>query len=92
MFWEADIKILQIISTFTDAGAERFVIDLCNTLAQKGYEVILVSFYPAPTGKEFVNDWLGPDIKHIVLNKKLGLDISIFRWNYDPYSFYQTAF
>ena len=72
------MKILEIIPQLTfDGGGERFVCDLCNELTKKHQVVLLVLYQPTkyPNYKEA----LDPKVNIIFLNKKMGIDISLFR-------------
>lgn len=70
------MKILHIIPSLHGGGAEKFVIDLCNELSNKN-EVIICSLYNV-TDDMFMVKKLNNNVKLITLNKKLGIDISIF--------------
>lgn len=70
------MKILHIIPSLYGGGAEKFAIDLCNELS-KEHEVILCSLFDV-TDSMFMAKNLQQNIKLITLNKKSGLDISIF--------------
>lgn len=70
------MKILHIIPSLHGGGAEKFAIDLCNELSIEN-EVIVCSLYNI-TDDMFMAKKLDNNVKLITLNKKLGIDISIF--------------
>lgn len=72
------MKILELIPTLIDGGAERFVTDLCNELTDQN-EVLLCSMFPLKDNNSFFKDELTPSIRLISLNKKKGIDIVIIR-------------
>ena len=72
------MKILQLIPSLTDGGAERFVVDLCNELTVQN-EVLLCTMFPLNNSSGFFKNELLPTIRLTTLDKKLGIDISIFK-------------
>ncbi|MBD3807853.1 MAG: glycosyltransferase [Epsilonproteobacteria bacterium] len=70
------MKILHIIPSFHGGGAEKFCIDLCNELS-KEHDVTICSLFPV-TEEMFMAKALDSRIRVVILNKKPGLDISIF--------------
>lgn len=71
-------RILQIIPNLLTGGAERFVVDLSNKLAQK-YEVRLILFYsPDALPNQILLNDLDAKIKVEFLGKKTGFDFSVF--------------
>jgi len=71
-------RILQIIPNLLTGGAERFVVDLSNKLAEK-YEVRLVLFYsPESLPNQILLEHLDKKIKVEFLHKQTGFDFSIF--------------
>ena len=70
------MKILQVISSLGNGGAEKFIVELCNELS-KTNNVTLCSF-------KKVQDWmifprrLKPQIKLVQLNKKNGFDFTLY--------------
>ncbi len=67
------MRIIEIIPTLQVGGAERFVVDISNTFANKGNEVILVTLFDKTPEHVFENDLL--DVKRVELHKRKGLDI-----------------
>lgn len=71
-------KIVQIIPTLGGGGAERFVVDLANELS-KTNKVYLITLYDLVEGEnDFLRKDVDPNVIHISLGKKLGLDFNIF--------------
>lgn len=70
------MKILHIIPTLHGGGAEKFCIDLCNELSIN-HDVTICTLFPI-TEEMFMAKALDPKIHLISLDKKLGLDLSIF--------------
>jgi glycosyltransferase involved in cell wall biosynthesis len=59
-------KILQVISKLDSGGAEKVVVDICNLLIKKNYEVtILFTRSPGPLSK-----FLNPKVKQISLDRR----------------------
>src|SRR5215831_13338138 len=71
------MKVLHIIPTLSDGGAERFTVDLCNQLAIEHSEVVLCSLFKLQGNYQYFKDELLTDIKLIDLDKKPGFDISV---------------
>lgn len=70
------MKVLQIIPMFKLAGAETMCENLCYALRKQGCDVIAVSLYTEPT--PITERLENAGIRVVYLNKKLGLDCSIF--------------
>lgn len=70
------MKIIEVIPQLSSGGAERFVVDLCNQLANHS-EVVLITYYQAEGANFYLPD-LASSVKHIALNKEVGLSISMF--------------
>lgn len=70
------MKILHIIPTLHGGGAEMFCINLCNHLCLE-HDVTICSLFTI-TENMFMVKALNSKIKIISLNKKLGLDLTIF--------------
>lgn len=70
------MKILHIIPSLHGGGAEKFAIDLCNELSNEN-EVVVCSLYNV-SDDMFMAKKLDNNVKLITLNKKLGIDISIY--------------
>jgi len=70
------MKIIQIIASLADGGAEKFVIDLSNELS-KNNEVIICSLFDI-TEDMYLAEALNDNIKIISFGKKKGLDITLF--------------
>lgn len=71
------IRIVQVIGNLSRGGAERFVVDLCNEMANNTrYEIYLISLMDnCPDG--FVKD-LHPQVKYVSFNKKPGFSLKVF--------------
>ncbi len=73
------MKIFQVIPTLLEGGAERFVVDLCNTLlANYSCHIVLIVFFKIDN-KQFLIRELNPTVDIIELDKKEGFDFSIVR-------------
>jgi glycosyltransferase involved in cell wall biosynthesis len=73
------MKIFQVIPQFVEGGAERFVVDLCNTLIENySCKIVLIVFFSFDRNHILAKE-LNPEIDLIVLDKKLGFDFSIVR-------------
>lgn len=70
------MKIIEVIPQLSSGGGERFVVDLCNQLANHS-EVVLITYYQAEGANFYLPD-LASSVKHIALNKEVGLSISMF--------------
>ncbi len=71
------MKILQIIPTLTDGGAERFVVDFSNQLVVTD-EVCLCVLFPLDKDLGFFKEELSAKVTLVSLNKKLGFDPGVF--------------
>lgn len=73
------MKILQIIPQLRLGGAERLVVNLCNTFVDKGHEVTLAVFEDLddPQNGFYLAD-VDKRVKIVSFTKKPGLDTSIF--------------
>lgn len=71
------MKVLQVIPSFRMAGAEIMCENLCYTLKKCGCDVVAVSFYSERTAITSRIEQAG--IRLIYLDKKLGLDISVYQ-------------
>lgn len=65
------IKVVHIIPSLGMGGAERFVVDLCNSLSEFS-DVYLISLYDNDD-KSFVK-YVSPSVQYISLGKKPGFD------------------
>ena len=71
------MKVIQVMPNFALAGAEIMCENLVYELQKKGEDVIVVSFFDFHSA---ITERLEKNgVKIIYLNKKLGIDISIFR-------------
>jgi glycosyltransferase involved in cell wall biosynthesis len=70
------MKIVQIISSLGNGGAERLVVDLSNELS-KFEEVIICTFRDITAEMFFVSE-LVPEVKIVSLSKKKGFDLKFF--------------
>lgn len=73
------MKILQIIPNLMTGGAERFVVDLCNTFYERKHEVILILFFADDKKEQLLLQQLNTNIRVIFMNKKPGFDFSMFK-------------
>lgn len=71
------MKVLQVIPSFHIAGAEIMCENLCYSLKNCGCDVVAVSFYSDHTA--ITNRMEQAGIQLVYLNKKLGLDVSIYQ-------------
>lgn len=71
------MKILEIIPQLSQGGAERFVIDLCNELANGGHEVTLVVLHSIERTGFFAKE-VDPKVRLVSMNKRMGMDWSLF--------------
>lgn len=72
------MKIVEIIPTLGQGGAERFVVDLCNEMVQR-HQVTLIVLHSIDKFGLFVQD-LDKRVQIICMNKKMGFDVQlIFR-------------
>lgn len=69
------MKIIQIIPYIGSGGAERFVVDLSNELAQIGHEVLLCTLYAMDGSMGFYKRDINHKVKVVTLNKGLGLSL-----------------
>jgi glycosyltransferase involved in cell wall biosynthesis len=65
------MKVLSMIDSLIAAGAERMAVNIANGLAEKGIESHLCATHAGGPLEEFV----GPDVKLLVLNKRGTLDL-----------------
>ncbi len=73
------MKIFQVIPTLLEGGAERFVVDLCNTLLENySCQIVLIVFFKIDN-KQFLTKELNKSVEIVELNKKKGFDFSIVR-------------
>lgn len=71
------IKIVHIIGSLRRAGAERFVVDLCNELAEnQQYEIYLVSLRDNSNEANFLTEISGK-VKYLSFHKKRGLSLKV---------------
>ena len=70
------MKILHVTLSLGGGGAERFAVNLCNRLAEKDSEAILVSILDDsdPRNVFYLKDLL-PEVRHINLHCKTGLQL-----------------
>ena len=73
------MKVIQIIPQLSSGGAERFVVDLSNELAELGHEVIICVLYPLNNDNyNFYLNQVSEKVKVVSMNKKRGLDFFLF--------------
>jgi glycosyltransferase involved in cell wall biosynthesis len=71
------MKIVQIISSLGNGGAEKFVVELSNELFRRNNEISIISFKKTTTDMIFVKK-INPKINVIELNKKKGVSLKLF--------------
>ena len=71
------MKILQVIPTLGNGGAEHLVFELSNELCQQGHQVEILTLYDVPKDNALRKS-LDNRITVYSLNKKLGFDLRIF--------------
>lgn len=73
----ARIKIIHIIGALGRGGAERFVVDLCNELAEnEHYEIHLASLCDNSSDTTFLNE-ISSKVNYLSFHKKRGLSIKV---------------
>lgn len=73
-------KIVQVVPALGWGGAQVFCIQLCNQLAEyPGYHVTLISLYDYKAEKHLPLSMLDKRVKFISLDKKPGIDVSMFK-------------
>lgn len=76
------MKILQVISTLTDGGAEHFTIGLANELNRQGHPCDVLSLFDVSEDNTLLKE-LSPNAKFCSLHKKLGFDVRCYSRVYD---------
>ena len=71
------MKILQVIPTLGNGGAEHLVFELSNELCRQGHHVEILTLYDAPKDN-VLRKSLDNKIIVFSLNKKTGFDLRIF--------------
>ncbi len=71
------MRIIEIIPQLSQGGAERFVVDLCNGLTEKGHEVNLIVLHSLDNVGFFASE-IDERVKVISMNKKMGMDFCLF--------------
>ena len=69
------MKIFQVIPNLGSGGAERFVVDLSNELAQQGHDVTLLTLYDLVGTHGFYKDEIDGKVRVVSFHKSLGLSI-----------------
>lgn len=69
------MKIFQVIPNLGSGGAERFVVDLSNELAQQGHDVTLLTLYDLVRTHGFYKDEIDGKVRVVSFHKSLGLSI-----------------
>ncbi len=72
------MKILQVIPTLDQGGAEHFVFELTNALCKKGECCDVVTLFDVPSDNFMALQLLNNGVKIYNLGKKNGLDITIY--------------
>lgn len=73
----AKMKIVHILGDLRRGGAERFVVDLCNELAQnEQYEIYLVSLGDDIGKSTFISD-ISSKVNYLSFHKKRGLSLKV---------------
>jgi glycosyltransferase involved in cell wall biosynthesis len=71
------VRILQIIYSLTSGGAERFVVDLCNEMTNKGHDVFLCTLRDDTENEQgFYKDELNKRVKYFNLKLPIGFRLS----------------
>jgi len=71
------MKILQIIYSLTSGGAERFVVDLCNEMTNKGHDVFLCTLRDdTENDQDFYKSELDERVKYFNLKLPIGFRLS----------------
>ena len=86
------MRILQVLPTLVNGGAEHFVIELSNELCRQGHSVEVLTLYDVPKDNMLFNAF-NPRIHMISLHKKKGLDLRMFfkLWKYISKSNYDAV-
>lgn len=71
------MKILQILPTLLNGGAEHFVIELSNELCRQGHSVDILTLYNLSKDNSLLSS-LDSHIRLFSLNKKAGFDLRMF--------------
>lgn len=71
------MRIVQIIPTLGQGGAERFVVDLSNKLSELGHSVLLIQLFPETKRYSFYRSEIAPSVQYVSLGKKLGFDFAV---------------
>lgn len=72
-----DMKILQVIPTLGQGGAEHFTVELINELIREGYECDLVTLFDVEEGNDLLKE-LSTKCGYSSLHKKRGLDLGCY--------------
>lgn len=73
------MKIVEIIPQLSSGGGERFTVDLCNELAERGHEVTLCALHTLHDGSTgFYLPQVSDKVIVVSLNKRPGLDLNLF--------------
>jgi glycosyltransferase involved in cell wall biosynthesis len=68
------MRILELIPSLIDGGAERFILDISKEFIEQSHEVCIASLFPeSEEGLKYFSDW-DPQIERAFLDKKLGFD------------------
>ena len=72
------MKILQIIPQLSSGGGERFTVDLCNELAERGHKVVLCVLYDLKDEKNsFYLPQVSKKVRVVSLNKNFLTKVDI---------------
>jgi glycosyltransferase involved in cell wall biosynthesis len=71
-----DTKIIHVVGSLDHGGAERFVTDLCNELARKPLDVILVSLCENAVNDSLI-DQVSERVQYVSFSKKKGLSLAV---------------
>lgn len=65
------MKILEVVTALESGGAERFVVDMCNQMAQDGHDVVLLCIQDPNVGERgfYLKD-VSPEVKFVTLGAK----------------------
>lgn len=71
------MKILQVLSTFFQGGAEHCAVELTNEIIRQGYECDVVTLFDIEEDNDLIKQ-LNSRVKTFSLHKKLGLDLGCY--------------
>lgn len=73
------MKIIEIIPQLSSGGGERFTVDLCNEMAERGHNVVLCVLHTLHEGTSgFYLPQVSEKVRVISMNKRSGFDVRLF--------------